>query len=185
MPVDKEPGRFNVQLLGNVITDFSQVAAALPAGAAAWFVAVFNTLQMARQRLATSTGAFGFGHRGAGLWVGQLFDLSLDGRQVGVPGFFEHVPLQRRQGLALGAEADALVIRQLMRQRFNLEIFAGNLGGRCLFCLFQQCPDQCRHLFFDGRIKIQLVKISKGFHGRYFTMNNLLKHCYYRVLWGF
>lgn len=110
MPVDKEPGRFNVQLLGNVITDFSQVAAALPAGAAAWFVAVFNTLQMARQRLATSTGAFGFGHRGAGLWVGQLFDLSLDGRQVGVPGFFEHVPLQRRQGLALGAEADALVI---------------------------------------------------------------------------
>ena len=139
-------------------------------------------MQKMQEHFSASTGAFGFGHRGAGLWVGQRFELGLDGRQVGVPGFFEHVPLQRRQGLTLGAEADALVIRQFMRQRFNLEIFAGNLGGRCLLCLFQQCPNQCRHMTFYGRIKVQLVKVSKGFHGRYFTMINLLKPCYYRVL---
>ena len=185
MPVDKEPGRFNVQLLGNVIADFSQVAAALPAGAAIRLVAVFNAWQVTRQRLAASTGAFGFGHRGAGLRVAKRFDLSLDGRQVGVPGFFEHVPLQCRQGLALGAEADAFVIRQFMRQRFDLEVFAGNLGGRCLLSLFEQCLNQCCYLTFYGRIKVQLVKVSKGFHGRYFTMKNPLKLCYYSVLWGF
>jgi molybdenum-dependent DNA-binding transcriptional regulator ModE len=132
-----------------------------------------------------STGAFGFGHRRARLWVAKFFDLSLDGRQVGVPGFFEHVPLQCRQGLALGAEADAFVIRQFIRQRFDLEIFAGNLGGRCLLSLFEQCPDQFRHLTFYSRIKVQLVKVSKGFHGLYFTMKSLLKPCYYRMLWGF
>ena len=67
-------------------------------------------MQKMQEHFSAGTWAFGWlGDRFARLIALQLFDFGLDGRDVGVPGFLEHIPLQRRQGFALSTKTNLLV----------------------------------------------------------------------------
>lgn len=134
-------------------------------------MAMLNARQMLRQRLATSTWAFGTGHGIAGLIIPELFDFLINRRDIGIPGFLEHIPLQRGQTFVLATEADAFVIRQLMGQRADFEVFGVNRGVfglddlGILGCLIHQCLKQGRHLGFGSRLQVQLVEFGQRIHG--------------------
>lgn len=78
---------------------------------------------MVGQRLPSGTWTFRASNGVARLVVSELLDFLVDSRQVGIPGFLEHIALQWCQDFAFGAEADALVIRQLMRQCGDFDVF--------------------------------------------------------------
>ena len=90
VPVDKEFGGFDIELLGDVFADFDQVLATLTALAGLRLVAVFNTRQMRWQGLTASAGALG--NVSAGLVAG-LLDFCFKRGDVFVVSFFEQIPL--------------------------------------------------------------------------------------------
>ncbi len=151
--VDKEFGRLDIQLFGDVFADFDQAVAAVAAGAGRRLMAVFDARQVVRQGLASGAGAFGFGVCAAGL---ELPHFRFDGGKVGVQGFLEHVALQRRQGFAFDAKADAPDKGELVCQGFDFEVFGadgsvfGLDGFGVALNLAQQCLDHRRHLVFGA-----------------------------------
>ncbi len=78
--------------------------------------------------MTASAWAFRAGYRFTRAIVLQLFDFGFDGRDIGIPGFLEHIALQWRQGFAFGTETDALVVGQFVRQRGDFDIFGMNDG---------------------------------------------------------
>jgi len=119
----EELGRLDIQLFADIFADLDQVFTAFSAGAGFGFVTVFDARQMIGQGLATGARAFRAGYRFTRVCVLELFDFGFDGRHVGIPGFLEHIPLQRGQGFAFSTEANAFVINQFVRQRGDFDIF--------------------------------------------------------------
>jgi hypothetical protein len=92
--VIEELGRFYIELLADVFTDLDQLAAALAAGAAGGFVAVFGARQMLRQALAP--GALALGTQRGHLLLDFDFDFGFDGGAVGISRLAEQIALLRR-----------------------------------------------------------------------------------------
>jgi hypothetical protein len=126
----EEARRFHVQLFADVLADLDQVGAALAALARFRLMAVLDARQFRWQRLAARTLALALGRCLA-------FELFLDGGQVHVDRFFEQQALLAGERFTGLAETDPAVIRQLMRQRRDLEVLLGQLG--LLLC--KQRPD--------------------------------------------
>jgi hypothetical protein len=84
----------------------------------------------------------------------------------------EDIALQRRQGFALGAEADALVVGQFVRQRGDFDVFGLNDLG-IPFRLFDQRLNQCRHLGFGSGFQVQLIEFSEWIQVHYCTAKAL------------
>lgn len=103
--------------------------------------------------MASGAGTFGFRHCTAGLAILKLFGLCFDGGKVGVQGFLEHVALQRRQGFAFGAKADAADMGEFVAQGFDFEVF-GLEGFGIAFNLCQQCLEHRRHLAFGNGVDV-------------------------------
>ena len=116
--MNEEPGRFDVQLLGNIFTDLDEIVATLAALAGVGLVPVFDTRQMVRQGLTTGAGSGWTGTQR----LGQLRQFRLDGGLVDLGGFVEQVRLAPCQSLALLAEAQTLMVRQLQSESLDLEL---------------------------------------------------------------
>ena len=110
-------------------------------------------MQKMQEHFSACAWAFGASDSVAGLIVPKLLDFGLNGRDIGVPGFFEHLPLQRRQSFALAAEPDTLVISQFMRQGDDFDVFGLDDFGIAIG-LFQQRPNQCRYLGFSSGFQV-------------------------------
>jgi hypothetical protein len=127
MAMDKEPGRRDVQLFGDIFADLDQVLTALPALAGLGRVPVFDAGEMVRQGLTASADARG-AHTGGFNLIGQPFDFGFDSRLVDQRGFGEQVPLMGRQGFACLAETQALVVGEFEGEGLDLEL--GGVEGR-------------------------------------------------------
>ena len=113
----KEFGGFDVELFGDIFTDFDQIAAALFALAGLRLMAVFDARQVIRQRLAPSACTL----RLLRSRQRQLLDFRFDRRHIGLPVFFEQTQLWLRQRFALHAvAANAAQMGQFQRQRLIL-----------------------------------------------------------------
>jgi hypothetical protein len=114
--------------------------------------------------------------------------------KVSVPGFLEHIALQRRQGLAFDAVADPPDMRQLQGQGLDLEVLLLDLGvlglqfgilglqlrDRLIGLLEQRLHDG-RHLRFGGGVEVQLIEFGERIHGRHYTLKNRCMPCFYWV----
>jgi hypothetical protein len=116
--MNEEAGRFDVQLFGDIFADLDEIVAALTALTGVGLVPVFDTRQMVRQGLTTGAGSGWTGTRR----LGQLRQFRLDGGLVDLGGFVEQIRLTTPQGLALLAEAETLMVRQLQSERLDLEL---------------------------------------------------------------
>jgi hypothetical protein len=118
MTVYEEAHWLDVQLLTDVFADLDQVGTALTTLARCRFVAVLDTWQFRRQRLTTGALARRLGRCLAAQFL-------IDGREVHIDGLVEQHALFSDQCFTGLAEAHALVIGQLKRQRLDLEIIFG------------------------------------------------------------
>jgi hypothetical protein len=129
----EEAGRFDIQLLGYVLTDLDQALAALVAGATLRVVAMLDAREMIWNGL--PTGAFALGLPGRC----DLFDFGFQRAGVAVPAFLEQLALFGGELFALVGKANALVVGELEGQGLDCECIA--------FGLFEQfaCPSsRCR-----------------------------------------
>jgi hypothetical protein len=183
MTVHKKLGRLDIQLFGNILADLDQVSAALTTGAGFRFVAVLDARQMSRKRLASRTQAFGFDDSRAGLVIGELFDFGFESGQIGVPGFLEHITLQRRQSFAFDTVADSLDMRQLQGQGLDFQVF-GPDGFSIPLRLLEQCLHDGRHLRLGGGIEVQVSEFGERIHEPHYTLNSrcqstpAISHCH-------
>ena len=85
MAVYEEPGRFHIELLSDVFTDFYQITATLLALTELQFMPVFDAWQMIRKWLTPGACALGL------LRNRQLLDFRFNRRNIALPVFFEQV----------------------------------------------------------------------------------------------
>jgi len=114
MPLDGEHTGNVIELLGHVFADALERAAAR-AGGRLGFVADIDARQVCRQRRAARLLlVLGLG------WRTKLLQLFFDGRQVGVKRLFQEAGLRCVELLAALAEAQALVLCELVGELVDL-----------------------------------------------------------------
>lgn len=95
----EEARGLDIELFRDVLIDLDQIGPALTAGAGLGFVPMLDARQVVGQGLAP--GPF------ARLARDEPLGLGFDGAQIGIPGFFEQVPLLGREVRSYGQSAGA------------------------------------------------------------------------------
>lgn len=107
----EEAGRFNVELLADVLADQGQGLAALTAFAAGRLMTVDDALQLGRQWL--TPGAWTLVLRLlADEQIALMLQLRFHGNQINFLAFFEQITLFSGKSFALVGESNAAMLRQ-------------------------------------------------------------------------
>ena len=122
MPLDGEHAGNVVELLGHVLADALEGAAAC-AGGRLGFMGDIDARQVCRQRRATRLLLV----LGLGRWA-ELLQLFFKGSQVGIECLLQKAGLRRIELLAALAEAQALVLRELVGELVDLGGLEGDLA---------------------------------------------------------
>jgi len=124
-------------------------------------MAVFYAWQVIRQRLAPSACTL----RLLRSRQRQLLDFCLNGRNIGLPVFFEQTQLWLRQCFALRTVANAAKMCQFQHQCLILRFQQLEL----VLCLRKQRLNQVRYLGFGFRREAQMIQFNRlfcvHFHG--------------------
>ena len=166
----RKDGWSDIQLFGDVFTDFDQFTAASGTLAGVRFMAKLDARQMVRQALAACTwppGHFVF----TGLAARQFIELRFDSRHILIPGIGKQILLQLAKRLTFDTVSSPAQVGELVSQGLYFVVLVldfclvGLKQSGIFFRLFEQRLDDVRQLGFSGGFKVKMLGSKGRFHG--------------------
>lgn len=164
----EEVGRFNVELLADVLADQGQGLAALAAFAAGRLMTVDDALQLGWQGLTSGTWTLVL-RLLTDEQIALTLQLGFHGNQINFLAFFKQITLLSRKGFALVGESNAAMLRQFELQGGNrgvgrlddVVLYRHGIGQLlCMRGLRKQGPYRVEH----GRVKVGVGQFVEQIH---------------------